>query len=131
MKVELTPEESESYFHTALCNGMGYMRGYDLCFNYEQDSYGEAKKNLQLKSPGKTICYEDVIMGILKNGGYLELTDNTEDSEYTKRITIKDVHEKVSLTPFDHLSDMIAERDDADTADAIIQTVFYGEVIFG
>jgi hypothetical protein len=29
------------------------------------------------------------------------------------------------------LMDAVNENDDADTADAILQTVFYGEVIFG
>jgi hypothetical protein len=48
-----------------------------------------------------------------------------------KAITLKDVHTKVAKTPLRHLMDAINENDDGDTADCIIQTVFYGEVIFG
>ena len=46
-------------------------------------------------------------------------------------ITINDVHAKVQTTDSRHLLDMINEQDDAITADVILQTVIYGEVIFG
>jgi hypothetical protein len=46
-------------------------------------------------------------------------------------ITINDVYERVQNTPLDHLLNMINEEDDADTADVILQTVFYNEVVFG
>ena len=42
-----------------------------------------------------------------------------------------DVHERVQNTDTRHLLDAINEKDDADTADVILQSVFYGEVIFG
>jgi hypothetical protein len=41
------------------------------------------------------------------------------------------LHNKVQETPIEHLMDAINENDDAYTADVILQTVFYGEVIFG
>ena len=46
-------------------------------------------------------------------------------------ITINDVYERVQNTPFGHLLNMIEEDDDAETADVILQTVFYNEVVFG
>ena len=69
-------------------------------------------------------------MEILRTGGKLVLVDE-ENGMGDKTITLKDVHTKVAKTPLRHLMDAIEERDDADTADCIIQTVFYGEVIFG
>jgi hypothetical protein len=69
-------------------------------------------------------------MEILTLGGKLTLVDE-ENGVGDKSITLKDVHRKVTKTPFHHLMDAVNENDDADTADAILQTVFYGEVIFG
>lgn len=34
-------------------------------------------------------------------------------------------------TPIDHLMDAINQEDDAITADVILQTVFYEDIIFG
>ena len=64
-------------------------------------------------------------------GGTLTLIDHEYGGEYTKSIKLADVHERVANTPLNHLMDMIEERDDAVTADCIIQSVFYNEVIFG
>jgi hypothetical protein len=69
-------------------------------------------------------------MEILRLGGKLVLVDE-ENGMGDKAITLKDVHTKVAKTPLRHLMDAINENDDGDTADCIIQTVFYGEVIFG
>ena len=132
MKVVLEPRESEEYFFNALCNGAGWIGGYGLkldCLNHE---YSEARDRLKEKfGEDRTVCVEDVWMEILRQGGTLTLIDQEYGGEYTKSIKLADVHERVANTPIDHLMDMIEERDDAITADCIIQTVFYSEVIFG
>ena len=98
---------------------------------FEDADYEKAKNTLKKKTPYETICYEDVLMQILREGGEVVLIDHEYDGEYTSRIKLEDVHERVSLTPIRHLTDAINERDDAETADCIIQSVFYKEVIFG
>lgn len=129
MEIKLTKEEAEQYFYNALCNGLGYVQsGYGIELTYTKDDYVKAKKSLQAKT--KDICYEDVLLEILRTGGVLKMEDS-ENGEPTKRITLADVHERVAKTPIDHLNDMINENDDAVTADVIIQTVFYESVIFG
>ena len=69
-------------------------------------------------------------MEILRIGGKLTLVDE-ENGMGDKSILLKDVHSRVAKTPIRHLMDAVNEQDDADTADCIIQTVFYKEVIFG
>ena len=125
MKVTLTKKESEDLFHTSLCSGLGYIDGYGLKLDYSNSDYKNAKSKLD--SP----CYEDILMQILRDGGKLKLVDREYDGEYSKAITLKDVHTMVQETPLEHLMDAINENDDACTADVILQTVFYGEVIFG
>lgn len=125
MKVTLTKKESEELFHTAICNGLDYISAYGLDLWYSDRDYQNAKSKLD--SP----CYEDVLMQILRDGGVLKLIDHEYYGEYSKAIRLKDVHTMVQETPLEHLMDAINEDDDACTADVILQTVFYGEVIFG
>ena len=86
---------------------------------------------MQIGNDKPTICVEDVWMEILRNGKELCLVDEGCDGEYTRSITLKDVHDRVQKTPIDHLMDAINEEDDATTADVILQTVFYEDIIFG
>ncbi len=128
MKIILTTEESEEYFYNALCNGLGYFQGYGLDVTYTKTAYKKAKAVLEKEK--KSVCYEDVLLQILKNGGSLTVIDD-ENGIDPSTITIADVHERVAETPTCHLMDMVNENDDAETADVILQTVFFKEVLFG
>jgi hypothetical protein len=131
MTIQLTQQESEQHFHNALCNGLGEIGYYGLDLDYDDQKYQDAKIALQTQSPTSVICYEDVLMEILKSGGTLTLLDNEDDDNEVASITISDVHERVSQTPIKHLTDAIMENDDATTADVIIQTVFLNEIVYG
>ena len=131
MKVQLTPQESETHFFDALCNGLQEMQYYGLELQYSDEHYKAAKDSLKEKSgENYTICYEDVLMEILRMGNSLSLAD-LEGGEDSSSITLKEVHERVSNTPIRHLMDAINENGDAITADVIIQTVFLNDVIYG
>ena len=133
MKIVLTKEESEKYFHTALCNAVstGVMEGYGLELTYDKQKYKEAKAVLTLFNKMESPCIEDVWLQMLKVGDILTFTDVEGEGEMTSTITIKDVHRRVKLAPVADLLNMYLENDDAETADVILQTVFYKEVIFG
>jgi hypothetical protein len=126
MKITLTPEESEEFFHNALCNalGTGYIYGYGIDIAINESEYQEAKA--KLNNP----CYEDILMQVLRDGNTLTMAD-MEGGMGEVSITLADIHERVQQTPLVHLVAMINETDDAETADAIIQTVFYQDIIFG
>ena len=124
MTVQLTPQESETHFHNALCNGLGQVRAYGLELEYDSEHYKEARTKLD--NP----CFEDVLMQILKDGHSLTLMDEEGDEE-DAIVTLKEVHERVSKTPIRHLVDAIEENDDAETADVILQTVFLNDVVYG
>jgi len=132
MEMKLTSEESEEYFYNALCNalGTGYMKGYGLELTFKDNQYAEAKLSL-LKKEKQDYCYEDILMEILHNGGVLIFEDIEDDDDYTRSITLKDVHDRVQKTNVKHLMNMINEEDDVVTADIILQTVFFENVIFG
>jgi hypothetical protein len=129
MKITLTPQESEEFFYNSLCNALDYIQGYGIVLKTKQDQYEAAKQSLKAK--GDTPCYEDVLMEILRQNGTLKLKDIEGEGAMDAEITLADVHERVQQTPLTHLVAMINETDDAETADAIIQTCFYKEIVFG
>ena len=134
MEINLTKEESELYFYNSLCNGIGQLNGYGIRLEYESEDYDRAKRILKAnKNNDEQICYEDVLMQILRNGDNLRIKDEEggEDSEQNVSIALADVHNRVCKTPIRHLSNMMNENDDADTADVILQTVFFKDIIFG
>lgn len=128
-EIKVTLEQAEEYFHSALCNGLGYLSGYGLELCVSPSAYHRAKKKLE--NP----CYEDVLILMLKLGDRLTLVDTEEgeafDGSNATSITLSDIHKRMPLTPREHLLDMINGQDDAITADVILQTVFFKEVIFG
>jgi len=130
MEIKLTNTESENIFHTALCNALDYLHGYGIELDFIKKDYELASSKLKAET-GTTVCYEDVLMQILRDGKELTFIDNECDGEYTRSISLKDVHERVCKTPLDYLSDMILENDDATTGDVVLQTVLYEEIIFG
>lgn len=129
--IVLSKEKSEEFFHTALCNGLDYVcSSYGLDFIHSKEDYQKAKKTLSEKLKNETICWEDVLMEILRNGGKLTLKDN-EGIMGKKSITIKNVHDRVAKTPINHLIEYINDTGgDGTTADVVIQTVFYGDIIY-
>ena len=127
MKISLTHEESEKIFHNSLCNGH-QIAYYGLELDYSEEEYEKAKQRLIDRDENR--CLEDVWMEMLRGGATLTLVDN-ENGEDPSVITMAEVHERVQNAPVRHLLDAINEQDDGDTADVILQSVFYGDVIFG
>ena len=131
MEIRLSNQESEEMFFNSLCNGLDYIGGYGLELETKEAEYRAAKRTLLKRNPDASVCYEDVLMQILREGGSLTLIDIECEGEYTRSIYMQQVHERVEKTPARFLLDMIEERDDAETADVIIQTVFFEDIIFG
>ena len=132
IKITISPEKAEEFFYNALCNGMVYFSQYGFVLDYANKDAIKAKASWKKKNPGIVMCREDLWMEILRTGGTLVFEDLECEGEYTRHLILKNVHDKVALTPFRYLSEMIEENDDADTADMMIQSVLFdGEIIFG
>ena len=129
MNINLTHEESEAHFYNAICNGLGELKYYDLDLDYDAKEYKAAKQQLSDKQPDNQACWEDVLMEMLRSGNTLWIVDENDNERHP--ITLDLVHERVQQTPVNHLMNAINENDDATTADCIIQTVVYGDVIYG
>jgi hypothetical protein len=126
MKIVLESHESESIYYDALCNGLGCLGQYGIDLDYSEDEYKSSRAKIGPNAP----CFEDVLMQMLRDGYKLTFTD-TESGMDEVNVTLQDIHEKVQLTEARYLLDMINENGDSGTADAVLQTVLYGEVVFG
>jgi hypothetical protein len=131
MKIILEKAEAETLFYDALCNGMYYISGYGLQFDYIDKDYAKAKKELIKEGKEGSICREDVWMKILQIGGKLTLIDLECNGEYTRSISMEDVYENINLVDGQTILDVLNENGDAGHADIILQKVFYKEIIFG
>ena len=72
-------------------------------------------------------------MQILKDGNIITIEEDCSEVEDSVIlvITLEDIHKKVQHSPSEYLLQMINEEDDAVTGDVILQTVFFGKVVYG
>lgn len=125
--IELTKQESEQAFHGILCNciSMGWFNGYGITLDYNKGAYKRASEKLE--NP----CREDVWMQILKDGGKLFFIDWECDGEYNAEVTLEDVHTKLQTAPLEDIQVVLDGTGDVINDDIVLQTMLYGEVIFG
>lgn len=129
MKVILDHQESENLFFDALCNGLNELAYYDLEIDWDEYEYKVARIKLKALTPDETICLEDILMQMLRSGNTIWIVDSNDFERHP--ITLQLIHDRVANTPIRHLMDAINEHGDATTADCILQTVIYDEVIYG
>lgn len=144
MKIVLTEQESEKFFHNALCNGMSELGLCDLELDFTKQDYKKAQQTLKAKikagqiphemyvskNSDPHICFEDVLMEILRNGGKLKMIHH-DGGTWTRSITLADVHERVQKTDTRWLLEMENNEDDATTAFEVLQMTFFQESVFG
>jgi hypothetical protein len=134
MEITLSHSESEDIFYRALCNavGTGYMNGYGIELTTDEKQYDEARAQLLTSSDitKEAVCYEDVLMQILRMGGSLTFVDHEGEGEMDSTIKLEDVHRFVEDTEPHSILNFINENDDAEDADAVLQTVFWKQQVF-
>lgn len=99
----------------------------DVCF--DENEYKAAHERLK-SSPSRhdEICYEDVLVAILDDGGALDFYDEHEDEHHkVNRTTLLD-----AIGQYVAWSGKIDPEDwDGDSADAIMQYAALGEIVYG
>jgi hypothetical protein len=135
--MELSKEEIENIFYTSLCNavGTGWMGGYGLELTCEKSQYKSSRDHLlsviEQSGENRSICYEDVLMQILRDGGKLTFLDHEGGGTFTRNVSLNEVHGRMNTVPVHHLANFLTEDDDVESADAVLQTIFFEEIIFG
>jgi hypothetical protein len=126
-KYQLSKSQAEDVFFNCLCDNDIFI--HSLQWMYSKKSYEVSKQKLMEMYKGSTPCYEDVLMQILKDGGKLGIIDLESDCE-VYHVTLADIHEKINECPIDQLMNVLNEEYDVSDTDVIIQTIFFGEVIY-
>jgi hypothetical protein len=127
VQIRLTTKQKNQIIFNCLCNTSQFSSNIEL--DYCSLEYNKAKSNLKSKTDS-IVCYEDIIMHMLKKGKTFVAKD-VEEIEDSTEFTLKSMHSNFNLIPFRFLSDMIQEQDDADTADVILQYLILGDHIYG
>jgi hypothetical protein len=130
MKIQLTQQEAEAIMNNALCDSGIGMHGLE--FTFDKHEYHSSQVRWMKANEGISPCYEDVLMQMLRDGYSIGVIDTEgDDGEYDKTITMQDVYDRMNLVHYSRIIQMVEEDYDADTTDVVLQTIFYGEVIFG
>lgn len=128
--MKLTTEQKKEFFYNALCNGLNWIQGYGLFLEADEEQLKSAKSNWMKGHPNEEVCYEDVLMQILEDGGSLTLVDN-EGDEDPATIDLGTMLDRMDNLPDHRVGELLTGNDDAETADVVLQTVFLNQVIYG
>lgn len=118
----ISKKQSEQIFLEALCS-FNYLRSYGLELAYNFSDYQTVRKNCP------DLSFEEVLMHLLRRGDSIRVLDF--EGDYNSQIQMRDIWDKVPTTDLRHLAAIAEGNYDADDCDTVLQTVFFGEVIFG
>lgn len=138
LKFNATKQEKQEILHSALCNGLTHFGAYGIELSYDQNEYNAAKVSLEAQKAAGTwdnglsaICFEDILSEMVKSGKSLVILDNENDDEEIGRINLDMLEANWDKVPQRHMLDFMNENDDAETADAFLQTIGLGEITYG
>jgi hypothetical protein len=128
MEIKLNQAETEEVFFNCLCDNDLYIHDLEIVSNSK--AYNDARDNWIKLNDRQFPTIEDVWMQILKDGGKLGLKDWSR-SEQLAVVTLEELQERMSKAPSKNLMNVLEGNYDVTDTDVILQTIFYGEVIFG
>lgn len=74
-------------------------------------------------------CYEDILLEILTMGKHITFLDNETDEVFY--LTFDLAMQNLDKLEVERVIQLIDESDDGETADVVLQTCLFGEIVFG
>jgi len=130
-KIMASKEVCNEIIYDCLCNGIYSLQAYGLELKYENADYKEAKQKLIEKDRNATICFEDVLMEMLKSGKKLVFSDTECGMDDATLELTDEIYDRFKNIPSRNIQNLLNEEGDADDCDCCLQTLLYGEIIFG
>lgn len=134
-KIIFEKEKALEILHSILCNGaLECFSNYGFYLTYDKKEYQEAKVKLEkdiILHLGNSVCYEDVLIQIVRNGGELEFEDNEGEGDNTKKLNVGVLLEGLSSASLENVFCIINGEDDAITGETVLQEILFGEILFG
>ena len=129
-KIIFEMEKALEILHSILCNGaLDEFSGYGFSLDYSKDQYNMAKDHL--KANNKNVCFEDILVQMVRVGGKLRFIDVEGEGTYTKGLNIGVLLEGLNNASLDRVMEIINEEDDATTGELVLQEILFGEIVFG
>jgi hypothetical protein len=130
MKERLPREEFYAIVLDSLSDGFHLLNANDIKLEYSPQDYALAKQELMEENHDKNVlCYEDVLMKMLKMGKTLSLRDlETDDVD---EFTLESMYDKSISVDARIIEEILNEEGDAITYDHFIQCCVYGELVYG
>lgn len=136
MKLILTSIEKESLLTTALQYFQESLQGWEHIAEIDGKTYRKAKEQLLKKKkyqhPDEQICREDVWAQMILKGKGIKIVDEQDDSEFVI-FDAKRFNENIAKCESLHIVKLLDGNADYDfyTTDDILQSLIFGEVIYG
>jgi len=132
-KIIFETEKALEILHSILCNGaLSCFSNYGFSLDWLASDYDKSKKELKQKeSEFGSVCYEDILVQIVRNGGELEFIDEEGEGDNTKKLNLGILIEGLNNASLDKVFEIINGEDDATTGEVVLQEILFGEVIFG
>lgn len=116
--------------HDCLCDGLHYFSSYGIEVKVSKRAYNDART--EIKQEGVELCYEDVWIQVLKDGGSIAFIDVENAGDMTGFLSLSDsTLNNFAKVPFQNIINLLNEEYDAGDCDTILQTLVWGEVVFG
>ena len=97
--------------------------------DYDRNAYFEVRDELREK--GKSDCWEDIVVEMLRQGYRLAWIDVEDDQPERNYFTLAHLMDNFDCIESHHLADILGGMDDAVTHDSILQCLLMGELIYG
>ena len=127
MTIKLSETEIKDVIKTALCNSMNELGGYG--FEWDKNAMNYSKYRFE------GACLEDVIIKALEGGEGFFVIDveggDDEVSSFTLNTAIETFNTNDNSDFHDAILNILKETDDAIDGDIILQTLLFGEVVYG
>lgn len=130
VSIKLSEDFKKEIIYNALCNGLGQLQCYGLELIFNDEDYTEAKKSYYQRTQKISgACYEDILLEILTMGKHLSFLDNETDEVF--HLSFELALSNLDKLEIQRVIQLIDETDDGETADVVLQTCLFGEIIFG
>lgn len=132
-KIIFEKEKALEILHSIFCNGaLSCFSDYGFVLDWVSSEYGKAKKDLGHEGVGfGGVCYEDILVQIVRNGGELIFIDEECEGDNTKKLNLGVLIDGLNNASLDKVFEIINGEDDATTGELVLQEILFGEVIFG
>jgi len=128
--IKMTEGFKREVLFNSLCNGLGQLYAYGLELIFNDDDYTEAKKSYYERTKKISgACYEDILLEILTMGKHITFLDNETDEVFY--LTFDLAMQNLDKLEVERVIQLIDESDDGETADIVLQTCLFGEIVFG